>query len=130
MAVITSSAVAMSIGGEVPSCPQSATLKMATELKDLQCSASNGWKRSAAGNKSWEMTLNFALTTDGALTLTDIHTAWDAAVVIAVVFAITGSLSVEGDGWITNVDVNAPENNDPVTVSVTITGDDELAVSA
>lgn len=129
MAVITSSAVAMSIGGEVPSCPQSATLKMSTELKDLQCSASNGWKRSAAGNKSWEMTLNFALTTDGALTLTDIHTAWDAAAVIAVSFAITGSITATGDGWITSVDVSAPENNDPVTVSVTITGDDDLAIA-
>lgn len=129
MAVITTSAVAMSIGAEVPTCPQSATLKMATELKDLQCSASNGWKRSAAGNKSWEMTLNFALTTDGALTLADIHAAWDAAAVIAVSFAITGSITASGDGWITNVDVNAPENNDPVQVSVTITGDDELTIA-
>jgi len=129
MAIITSSAVAMSIGGEVPTCPQSATLKMATELKDLQCSASNGWKRSAAGNKSWEMTLNFVLATDGALTLTDIHTAWNASAVIAVSFAITGSITASGDGWITNVDVNAPENNDPVTVSVTITGDDDLSIA-
>lgn len=127
MAIITSNLVALSIGGEVAACPTSMSLKLSTELKDTQCSASNGWKRSAVGNKSWEMSLNMIYTTDGALTPADIVTAWLAGAVVAVTFVVTGGINYGGDAYITNVDINAPENADPVTVSVTLTGDDDLA---
>lgn len=130
MAILTSNLVTLSIGGEVASCPTSMSLKLSTELKDTQCSASNGWKRSAVGNKSWEMSLNMIYTDDGALTPSDIVTAWLAGTTVAVVFAVDGGISYEGDGYITNVDINGPENADPITVSVTITGDDELSASA
>lgn len=130
MAILTSNLVSLSIGGEVASCPTSMSLKLSTELKDTQCSASNGWKRSAVGNKSWEMSLNMIYTDDGALTPADIVTAWLAGTTVAVAFTVTGGINYEGDGYITNVDINGPENADPITVSVTITGDDELSAGA
>lgn len=129
MAIITSNLVALSIGGEVASCPTSMELNLSSELKDVQCSASNGWKRSAIGNSSWSMKLNMTYTDDGALTPADIVAAWKARVLIAVAYVVTGGISESGDGWITNVVINAPENSDPVTVSVDITGDDELTTA-
>lgn len=130
MAILTSNLASLSIEGEVASCPTSIELNLSTELKDTQCSASNGWKRSAVGNKSWSAKLNMIYTTDGALTPADIMAAWLAGATVTVVFAVTGGISYTGEGYITNVVISGPENADPITVSVDITGDDALAASA
>lgn len=126
MAILTSNLASLSIEGEVASCPTSIELNLSTELKDTQCSASNGWKRSAVGNKSWSAKLNMIYTDDGALTPADITTAWAANTLVDVVFAVTGGITATGTGYITNVVISGPENADPITVSVDITGDDDL----
>ena len=129
MAILTSNLASLSIEGEVASCPTSIELNLSTELKDTQCSASNGWKRSAVGNKSWSAKLNLIYTDDGALTPADITTAWAANTLVDVIFDVTGGITATGTGYITNVVISGPENADPITVSVDITGDDELAFS-
>lgn len=126
MAILTSNLASLSIQAEVASCPTSIELNLSTELKDTQCSASNGWKRSAVGNKSWSAKLNMIYTDDGALTPADIVTAWLANTLVTIVFAITGGITKTGTGYITNVVISGPENADPITVSVDITGDDAL----
>lgn len=129
MAILTSNLASLSIEGEVASCPTSIELNLSTELKDTQCSASNGWKRSAVGNKSWSAKLNMIYTDDGALTPADITTAWAANTLVDVIFDVTGGITATGTGYITNVVISGPENADPITVSVDITGDDELVLS-
>lgn len=129
MAIISSNAAVLTIAGGVAECPKSATLKMGLELKDTQCSASNGWKRSAKGNKFWEMSLNFILTDGSGLSVQDLHTAWDAAEPVTASLAVTDGFTASGDGFITDITVNAPENAEPIEVSVTLTGDDELSLS-
>ena len=129
MAIITSNAAVLSIGGETAVCPKSATLKLDLELKDTQCSAANGWKRSAVGNKSWEMSMNFIMDDGAGLEVSDLTTAWNARSLVAGSLAITGDITATGDGYITNITINAPENVDPIEVSVTLTGDDDLTIS-
>ena len=113
MAIITSNAAVLSIGGETAVCPKSATLKLDLELKDTQCSAANGWKRSAVGNKSWEMSMNFIMDDGAGLEVSDLTTAWNARSLVAGSLAITGDITATGDGYITNITINAPENGDP-----------------
>ncbi len=52
MAIITANAAVLTIAGEAAICPKSLTFQADLELKDLQCSASNGFKRRRPQNGS------------------------------------------------------------------------------
>jgi hypothetical protein len=129
MAVITSNAGVLLINGESAICPKSITLKMDLELKDLQCSASNGYKRSAAGNVSWDGSLNMVMDSGAGFTAADAMNALKSRVVKTISLAITGGFTFTGNAFITNVTNNLPENNDAIDISVSFTGDDEPTIS-
>jgi hypothetical protein len=129
MAIVTSNAAAITIAGESPICPKSIQINIDLELKDLQCSASNGFKRSAAGNVSWGGSANFIMDTGSGLSAADVFNAVKNRTLVAVSVAITGGITLSGQAFVTNATVNAPENNDPVEVSVTFTGDDQPTIA-
>lgn len=129
MAIISSNSVVFSLGGETAVCPKTTTLQFDLELKDLQCSASNGYKRSSAGNVSWQGTSTFVADTGAGLSMADIFNGVKNRALVAVSIAVTGGSTFTGNVWVTNATLNAPENADPVELSITFTGDDAPTIA-
>jgi hypothetical protein len=129
MAIITANAAVLNIAGEAAICPKSLTFQADLELKDLQCSASNGFKRSAAGNVSWQGSGSFILDSGSGLSGADVLNAVKNRALIAISLAITGGPTITGNAFMTNAQLNIPENNDPIEVSFTYTGDDSFTIA-
>lgn len=129
MALITSNLAVLTINSEVAVCPKSSTFQADLDLKDLQCSASNGTKRFAPGNYGWSGSGTFNYDTAAGLSLNDLLAALKSRTTKTFSLAYTGGVTITGNVWITNVTSNNPENSEVVEISYTYTGDDDFTVA-
>lgn len=127
MSIINGKSLGVYLNGTLISFSKSCKLSVTHEPRDTTNKDTNGWKTAAEGNRSWKIDCEGLVDFSATNGVSALFTLMTNRTLVGLSFetSVSGEKRWYGNGYITNIDMDAP-NQESATFSVSFEGTDTL----